>query len=303
MWGERDEKQSVQTVHAAIDAGINFFDTAEKYGDGLSEEILGKALSGKRRRAVVATKVAQTNLSRVKLMKACECSLIRLRTDYIDLYQIHWPSSEGVSLAETCAALNTLRDQGKIRFCSVCNFGVNDLTELSNYGSFETNQIPYSLLWRAIEYGTIQKTRELGYGIIVYSTLMHGLLSGKYGSADEVPEERIVSRHFHKGRPGIKHGQNGFEALTFRTIAQIRSIGRAAGLSLPELALAWVLHQEGVTSVLAGVTHPDQASQNARIAEIRISSDILANLSSVTDELKQALGPDADIWQYPGRIK
>jgi myo-inositol catabolism protein IolS len=150
-WGPQDEADSIATVHAALDAGSNFFDTAEAYGSGVSEGVLGRALKGRRHEAVIATKVSRSNLSHDDVVQACERSLRRLQTDTIDLYQIHWPSRT-VPIEETFAALDKLRQQGKVRAIGVSNFGVGDLAELLAVGWRGTDQLPYSLLWRALEY-------------------------------------------------------------------------------------------------------------------------------------------------------
>ena len=161
-WGPQDMAESVATVHAALDAGVNLFDTAEGYGGGDSESALGQALLGRRHEAVIATKVSRANLSADEVRRACENSLQRLRTDYVDLYQIHWPSRT-VPLPETMEALERLREQGKVRAIGVCNFGLQDLSDLLAIGWPETNQLPYSLLWRAIEYEHPAEVRGRGH--------------------------------------------------------------------------------------------------------------------------------------------
>jgi myo-inositol catabolism protein IolS len=128
-WGPQDADESIATVRAALDAGVNFFDTAEGYGGGDSESILGRALSGRRHEAVIATKVSRSHMSGDEVRRACERSLRHLQTDYIDLYQIHWPSRT-IPLDETIEALERLREQGKVRALGVCNFGVRDLSDL-----------------------------------------------------------------------------------------------------------------------------------------------------------------------------
>src|SRR5262249_34683546 len=138
------------TVHAALDAGINLFDTAEAYEAGTSERVLGKALLGRRDKAIIATKVAANHLAAPDVTAACEESLRNLQTDYIDLYLIHWPNWS-VPLPETVDALRQLKKQGKIREIGVCNFGVQDLTEMLSLCPIVTDQLPYNLLWRVIE--------------------------------------------------------------------------------------------------------------------------------------------------------
>ncbi len=151
FWGAQDDADSINTVHAALETGVNFFDNAEGYGAGHSEAVLGRALVGRRDQAIIATKVSQENLAPEMLRKACEGSLRRLQTEYIDLYQIHWPSRV-VPLAETLETLGALKQEGKIRAIGVCNFGDRDLDELLATGHVESNQLPYNLLWRAIEF-------------------------------------------------------------------------------------------------------------------------------------------------------
>ena len=176
-WGDQEDRDSIAAVHAALDAGINFFDTAEGYGRGKSEEVLGEALVGRRDEAVLATKVSRNNLAPEQVPLSCEASLRRLRTDHIDLYQIHWPSRE-VPFEETAEALQKLVEQGKIGAIGVSNFGVIDLPQFVDVCRVESNQLPYSLIWRAIEFGIVDACQAAGAGILCYSPLAQGLLTG-----------------------------------------------------------------------------------------------------------------------------
>ncbi len=214
----------------------------------------------RRREAVIATKVSRANLSADEVRRACENSLRRLRTDYVDLYQIHWPSRT-VPLLETMAALERLREQGKVRAIGVCNFGMQDLSDLLAVGWAEANQLPYSLLWRAIEYEIRIRCVEEGSGILCYSTLAQGLLTGKFASADDVPQGRARTRLFSGDRPEARHGEAGCEAEVFTAIDQIRHICDEVHQPMANVALAWLLHQPGVTSVIAGARRPDQISE------------------------------------------
>jgi aryl-alcohol dehydrogenase-like predicted oxidoreductase len=150
-WGPQEESDSIATIHAALEAGITFFDTAELYGDGRSEEILGRALRGRRNQAVIASKVSEQHLAPADLRQACHNSLRRLQTDSIDLYQIHWPNRE-VPWPDTWSTLQQLQQEGKIRAIGISNFGPGDLADLTNIGQPVTNQVPYSLLFRAVEF-------------------------------------------------------------------------------------------------------------------------------------------------------
>ncbi|MCZ7542976.1 MAG: aldo/keto reductase [Anaerolineae bacterium] len=302
VWGEQDEQASIATIHAALDAGINFFDTAEAYGDGASETLLGKALAGRRHGVVIATKVSDAHLHRDALLQACERSLKRLNTDYIDLYQIHWPNWE-VPLAETVEALDRLQQQGKVRAVGVSNFGVRDLTDLLALGRCVTNQLPYSLLWRAIEFEIRQKCIDNDVGILCYSPLSQGLLTGKFASADDVPETRARTRFFSSERRLTRHGEDGCEAETFAAVSAIRRICAAIGAPMEQVALAWLLRQPGVTAVLAGARTPDQIRQNADAAQLHLSPDVVDALTAATDALKGRLGPNPDQYQSVARMR
>jgi aryl-alcohol dehydrogenase-like predicted oxidoreductase len=301
-WGSQDEADSVAAVHAALDLGINFFDTAEEYGAGRSEEVLGRALAGRRQQAVISTKVSAVNLSTEGIPQACERSLKRLQTDTIDLYQVHWPAP-GMPIDDVVAALQKLQAQGKIRAVGVSNFGILDLSDFLARGRCDTIQLPYNLAWRAIEYEVMPKCRAEGVGILPYSPLMQGLLTGKYATADDVPEGRARTRHFSKNRPHTRHGQPGSEAELFEAIAQIRAISQRLGHSMSDVSLAWVLHQPGVDSVIIGARNPHQLQQNIKAVELDLSPEIVAELTRATEPLKQKLGPNPDLWQAESRFR
>ena len=301
-WGWQDEADSLATVGAALDAGVNFFDTAEGYGDGVSEVILGRVLAGRRHEAVIATKVSPSHLAAAEVQWACERSLQRLGTDYLDLYQVHWPSRT-VVLDETMAALERLCDQGKVRAVGVCNFGVEDLAALVKAGRAETNQLPYSLLWRAIEYEIQPRCIDASMGILCYSPLAQGLLTGKFTSPDQVPEGRARTRLFAGGRPQARHGEPGCEVGTFAALERIRRLCDEIGQPMAAVSLAWLLHQPGVTSVIAGARRPEQIRQTAQAADLELAPETIARLSDTTEELKRVLGPNPDMWQSDSRFR
>lgn len=302
-WGRQEKAESIAAVHAALDAGINFFDTAEGYRDEEdSETILGQALLGRRDKAVIATKASGAHLAGNALQQACERSLQRLQTDYIDLYQIHWPSRQ-VPLAETVTALEQLRQQGKVRAIGVSNFGLQDLSDLLTLARCETNQLPYSLLWRAIEYEIRQKCVDNGVGILCYSPLAQGLLSGKYASPEEFPEGRARTRHFSSARSQTRHGEAGHEREVFVAIAKIREICRRLQQPMPQVALAWLLHQPGVIAAIAGARTLSQAKQLAQAATLDLPAEIITALNEATAEVKAKLGPNPDMWQSQSRFR
>lgn len=301
-WGPQDEQDSVAAVHAALDQGVTFFDTAELYGDGLSEQVLGKALKGRRHSVVVASKFNCEHSRREEIRQACERSLTRLQTDYLDLYQIHWRNRE-VPLEETWETLQELKQEGKVRAVGVCNFGPNDLNDLLKLGRPVTNQLPYSLLFRAIEFEIVPKCKAEGIGILCYSPLAIGLLTGKFRSPDDVPPGRARTRHFSSSRKLTRHGEPGCEKETWEAMAEIERTADELGCSVVQLALAWLLHRPGVTSVLAGIRNAEQAEANAQAAELELAPSVLERLDHATAKLKQVLGPNPDMWETAERSR
>ena len=155
MWGEQDDRDSINAVHAALDNGITLFDTAEGYGSGKSEEVLGEALKGHRSGAIVATKTSGPTYAQDEMKLACENSLRRLKTDHIDIYQLHWPRDDQVSPEQIFETAESLKQSGKIRFFGVCNYGPKDLGALLEKGMIVTDQLSYSLIWRGMEYEVV----------------------------------------------------------------------------------------------------------------------------------------------------
>ena len=180
--------------------------------------------------------------------------------------------------------------------------GVKDLSGLLAHRCPISNQLAYNLLFRAIEFEIAPLCRENQIGITPYSSLAQGLLTGKFASADDVPEGRARTRHFSCDRPQARHGEPGAEVETFEAIARIRRISDDAGIPMNRLALAWLLAQPGVTSVIAGARNADQARANALAADMQLSDDTLAALTASTDPLKHKLGPNPDMWSREPRI-
>ncbi len=301
-WGDQDDQASIDTVHAALAGGINFFDTAEGYEDGYSERILGRALVGRRGEAIVATKVSATNLRPEDVAIACERSLQNLQMDYVDLYQIHWPNHD-VPLAETVGALERLKEQGKIRAIGVSNFAVGDLTDVVALTHVETDQLPYSLLWRVIERDIQPLLVKEGIGIICYSSLAQGLLTGRYKNADEVPEGLTQSRWYSGTRPLAGHGEPGVETEVFEALDTLHGLADEAGVSMATMALAWVKVQPAVTCFLVGARNPEELSWNLPVNDVSLPADLLGRLSAATDTVKEKLGDNADMWVVPSRMR
>ncbi len=295
-WGEADEKQGIATIHAALDGGINFFDTAESYNSGRSEEIVGKALADRRDRALIATKISPRNTDPEAVRTHLEASLRRLRTDYVDLYQVHWPMPPA-NIEGAVAVLEELHSSGKVRTLGISNHGVQQMEALVWTGApFASNQLCYNLITRAIEFEVVPACLKYGMSVIAYMALMQGMLAGAYTSADQVPEFRARTRHFGADR-GARHGEPGYEEQTFQTISGVRAIAADLGVPMAALSLAWVMAQRPVASVLIGSRKPDQLVRNLDAATLALTPETVRALDEASRPLRDAMGPNIDMWQ------
>ncbi len=303
FWGEQDDNDSIAAVHAALDAGINFFDTAEAYEAGKSERVLGKALLGRRDQAIIATKVAPNHLAAADVVAACEQSLRYLQTDYIDLYLIHWPNWN-VPLEETVGALERLKQDGKIRAIGVCNFGVQDLTEILQLHPIVTDQLPYSLLWRVVEREILPVCRQHDVGLMCYSPLSQGLLTGRYATAADVPEGIARTRYYnHTRSPLSEHGEDGAEEEVFAALKGIRRIADELGQSMAAVSLAWLRQQPGVATILVGARNAQEVQLNLPALQVELTPDVIQALNDLTEPVKQKLGNNPDMWRTPSRMR
>lgn len=303
VWGHQEIDDSVNVVHAALDAGITTFDTAEGYDDEHhSETVLGQGLKGRRDGAVIATKVSGAHLAAGEVEKACDASLERLGTDVIDLYQIHWPNHD-VPVAETYKALDDLVRKGKVRALGVCNFAKGDLNDLLQVGPIVTDQLPYNLLWRPIEDEILPKCQENGIGIVCYSPMAQGLLTGRYSSADEVPDGISRSRLFSSDRPLAQHTDSGAEEEVFEAIGKIRNIAEGLNQSMATVALAWVKQQPGVATLLVGARNPQELSWNIPALDLTLDASTLNDLGQITEGVKRYLDGNADMWNSVNRMR
>jgi myo-inositol catabolism protein IolS len=299
-WGQQDEQDSIDTVKKALDCGINFFDTAEAYGNGYSEKLLGNILASRRKEVVIASKTAF--LSPAEIIERCEKSLKRLKTDYIDIYYLHWPDWN-IPVSETVEAAEKLLKSGKIRTLGVSNYGEKDLDEILKYHPVKINQLAYNLLFRAVEYEILPKCIENNIGVACYSPLAEGLLTGKFKNPEQVPKGRARTRHFSKEREMSRHKEEGLEQETVETIEKIRQLSEKIFVPMPQLALAWLLGRQGVKTVVAGARNPRQIEQNAQAASVDLSAEISEKLEKITADLKNKLGPNADMWLTESRIR
>jgi myo-inositol catabolism protein IolS len=312
-WGAQSQDDVDEVVHAALDLGITYFDTAEAYNGGASETSLGLALRGRRERAIIGSKVSPNNTAPAVLREHCETSLHRLGTDWIDVYFVHWPinsnairhfTSDATLLAhppDLRAAFETLEQlkrEGKIRHYAVSNFGVRQLAEVVELG-FQpaADELAYNLLMRGIETEVLPWCRDHGIGVLGYSALMQGLLSGNFRSIAELPPPRTRTRHFAGTRKGSRHGGPGFEADTMAAVEAVRGIAAELGAPVSDVAIAWAVANPAVTCTIVGCRNRQQLEENARALALSLSPAAVARLSGATAQLMAELGPHIDYYQ------
>ncbi|CAG7643266.1 aldo/keto reductase [Paenibacillus allorhizosphaerae] len=274
-WEFTSDENNIRTLHAALNEGITTFDTAEGYGSGHSEEIVGQALEGRRQDCIISTKVSRANLAPDNVRKSAEQSLRRLRTDYIDIYYIHWPSYD-IPVAETLGEFNKLKEEGKIRAIGVSNFSIDQLKEASQYAQIDVIQPEYSLLHRGIEKEIIPYCLEQQIGIMSYSSIAKGILTGAFhfgGKKLETDDFRATRRLFLP-----EH----LEAET-QLINLMQHISERKGISMSQLAISWLLHRPAMTSAIVGTQSISHLKDNAEAANVQLEEDDLQQLMEVSD--------------------
>ena len=280
-----DEQGSIAVVHACLDAGVTFFDTADTYGDGQSEEIFGRALGERRDEVVVATKFSgghgpyRGGASRKVVMAACERSLRRLGTDYIDVYYQHFPDPK-TPATETLAALDDLVAAGKVRYVATSNFAGWQIAVAEHVARARggnrpvANQCEWNLLRRGVESEVVPACAALGIAVVPYFPLASGLLTGKYRRGEPAPEgTRLANSALFA---------SWATTAVFDAVDRLAAIGEQYGRTLLELAVGWLAAQPTVPSVLVGATRPEQVTANARACEVQLSAEELAAVSAAT---------------------
>jgi aryl-alcohol dehydrogenase-like predicted oxidoreductase len=270
------EDAALAAVRSALDAGMNWVDTAEIYGRGVSETLVGKAIRGRREEALIATKVAPapvgSGFEPDRIALAARKSLQRMGIDHIDLYQLHWfPEKEAVPIEETWGAMTGLVEEGLVRHIGVSNFGREAIERCLPIAHVDSLQPEYSMLHRETEELLAWCGRE-GIGVIVYGPLAYGVLTG---AIDETT--RFSSRDWRRGQPLFAPKSR---ARWLQVVGRLRPIAEAAGLTLSQLALAWTLHREGVTAAIAGSRDPRHNRENAAAGDAVLGPDVLAAIES-----------------------
>jgi 1-deoxyxylulose-5-phosphate synthase len=290
---QADQATSTRMVDQCLDAGINFFDTANMYNLGRAESVLGQALGARRSRVIVASKVRykmgegpdESGLSRAAILKALEASLRRLGTDYLDLYYLHWPDY-GTPIEETLTTLDEVIRAGKVRYAAVSNYAawqvceILGLCEKKGYAAPHVSQPMYNMLARGIEDEYLPFCERFHISVIVYNPLAGGLLTGKQ-SREKGPIEgtRFDKNALYLGR----YWHDDY----FAAVEELKSVARESGRTLIELALQWVLSQKQVDSVILGASRPEQLAENLKACEAeRLEPAILARCDEVWKRLR-----------------
>jgi aryl-alcohol dehydrogenase-like predicted oxidoreductase len=290
-WGNPDHDESVRIIHAALDAGINFIDTADVYARGESEEIVGRALADRRDDVVLATKVHGTmgkdlNMrgnSRRWIIRECEDSLRRLGTDHIDLYQIHRPDP-GCDIDDTLSALSDLVHAGKVRYLGSSTFPSSEIVEAQWVAErrgrerFVCEQPPYSMLVRGVEEDVLPTCQRYGMGVIPWSPLAGGWLSGRWRlSADEADlTSRRAARIPDRYDLSLPDNQRKLEAAD-----ALATVADKAGLSLVQMAVAWVINHPAVTAAIIGPRTMDQLTSQLPAADLVLEADVLDRIDEI----------------------
>ena len=293
MWSGIDDNESIEAIRAAVDAGITTIDTAEVYGSGHSEQIVAKAVSDIRDRLIYASKVFADHLKYEQVIEACDRSLKNLNTDYLDLYQIHWPSgsfgNEEVPIEETMKALNKLKEDGKIRAIGVSNFNRQQLEEASQYGRIDSLQPPYSLFWRKIEKDAVPYCIENNISVLAYSSMAQGLLTGKFSPGHEFDKDD------HRSANVLFQGEN-FERAQ-NALQQLKPIAEKHNCSLAQLSLAWLIAQPQ-TNAIAGARTAEQARDNAKAASVNLSKDEIEEIDRIGRQVTDRLDDNPVMWDW-----
>jgi len=301
LWGGTEQNSAVEAIKASYDLGVTSIDTAPVYGQGFSEEIVGEAIKdiprdkvqiitkfGMRWDLDKGTHVFKTEdnsgkaidiykyAGKESIIHECEASLKRLGTDYIDLYQLHWPDVT-TPIEETMEAMDLLIQQGKIRYAGVCNYNAEQMAEAEKYINLASNQVPYSMVMRGIEEDVLPYALEHDKGVLAYSPLERGLLTGKMKPGYKFGEgDQRATRAFYKD-------ENLRRINIF--LDKIKPIADDKGLSLGQLVILWTLEQPGVTITLVGARNVEQAVQNAKSTDASLTAEELSTITQHLNDL------------------
>jgi aryl-alcohol dehydrogenase-like predicted oxidoreductase len=293
VWGpNQSDAEAVEAMQAGLDAGITWIDTAEVYGDGKSEELVGRAIEGRRDEVVVATKVAPrpdgTGFRREEVRAACEASLKRLGIDRLDLYQLHWPDDD-VPVAETWEAMAGLVEEGLVRNVGVSNFDEGLIERCEAIRHVDSLQPHFSML-HLRNGDLIRWCGDRGIGVVTYGSLAYGLLTGAITMETEFDDQDWRSGRRGEGEYYRRLFAEGKKERSLAVVDALRPIAERLGISVSELALAWIFHQPGVTSAIAGSRNPRHVRANAEVGRVELDQDTLREIEEKVIPLGPAFG-------------
>lgn len=288
LWGGADADEAVRSVHEALDLGITTIDTAPVYGFGISEEIVAKALRTSnmpRDAVIIATKAGMEwdedenvvrNSKEKRIRTEVEDSLRRLQTDYIDIYQIHWPDPD-TPIEETAVAMAKLMDEGKVRSIGVCNYSVEQMDEWRRVAPLHSNQVRFNVIERDTEKDILPYCNEHGMGFLAYSPLARGLLTGKYSANTVFPpgDSRATDKRFS--------GEDA--ARNLRIVAGLTEMAEEAGKTVAQLAVRWALDRDNNIVVLWGARRPGQIAGAAGVTDWKLSDEEMARIDAIVAEV------------------
>ena len=281
-WGPQDDEESIGAIHAALDRGINWIDTAAVYGLGHSEEVVGRAVKGRANRPYVFTKCEriwneqrqiQKSLKRDSIRRECENSLRRLQMETIDLYQVHWPEPDE-DIEEGWATLAELQKEGKVRWIGVSNFSASQLARAQRIAPITSLQPPYSIIQPEIEQDILPFCKQNNVGVIVYSPMKSGMLTGA------MTRDRIENMHADDFRKRTPNFQEPLLTRNLNLAELLREIGKRHGRSPGEVAIAWTLRRPEVTGAIVGMRSPQQVDGVIGAADFRLSQDEIQQIET-----------------------
>ena len=280
-WGPQDDAQSIASIHAALDRGVNWIDTAAIYGLGHSEEVVGRALEGRSHRPYVFTKCSlvwndkreiSNSLKADSIRRECEASLRRLKVDVIDLYQMHWPADDLPETIEGWTTMAELKKEGKVRWIGVSNCSVEELQKLQSIAPITSLQPPYSLIRRDVESAQLPWCQRAGVGVMVYSPMGSGLLTGA------TTRERLAKLPKTDWRTQNAEFQEPKLSEHLKVTDRLREVGQRHGRSPGEVAIAWTLRHPAVTGAIVGARNPGQIDGFIGAANFRLTEGEIAGV-------------------------
>ncbi len=283
-WGPQDDRDSIRTIHRSLELGINWIDTAKGYGHGHSEEVVGQAVADRRDKVIVATKCGilwkqdgsdiYGHLKAESIKAECESSLRRLQTDYIDLLQIHWPLPDE-DIEEGWGAIADLVRAGKVRYGGVSNFSAAQLKRIQPIHPVISLQPPYSMIKRDVETEILPYAASQNIGVIVYSPMQAGILSGKF------TRERAASLPADDWRKGDANFNEPRLSANLELVEQLSKIAARKGQTVGNLAIAWTLHHPAVTGAIVGARRPQQIEETVHAAELKLDAADMAEIEAL----------------------